>query len=362
MKRQKYEEWARTSATAVASMLNRSWFISGVCGTIGRTLLERVASLEPKQVIGLDNNESELFYLYEEYRRNPVVKLYTADLRDQREIESRIAGCEIVLHAAAVKHVFLCEESPFAAIHANILGTQNIIDAALRAGVEKLLLTSSDKAVNPTNVMGTSKLMAERLVSAANTHPRLGNQVFASTRFGNVLGSRGSVIPLFIRQIRLGGPVTVTSPDMTRFIMTLDEAVGLVMDSLFLAKGGEVFVTKMPVLRIGDLAEVMIEELAAEHGYRSTDIPIEIIGPRPGEKMYEELMNEEEIKRAIELPKYFVVQPAILPSFRKIDYVYPEMDRNGPPDRPYNSKNAGAMAKDELREYLRGHPALLKGG
>ena len=175
-----------------------------------------------------------------------------------------IAGCEIALHAAAVKHVFLCEESPFAAIHANILGTQNIIDAALRTGVERLLLTSSDKAVNPTNVMGTSKLMAERLVSAANAHPRLGNQIFASTRFGNVLGSRGSVIPLFIRQIRLGGPVTVTSPDMTRFIMTLDEAVGLVMDSLFLARGGEIFVTKMPVLRIGDLAEVMIEELAPQ--------------------------------------------------------------------------------------------------
>jgi len=282
-------------------------------------------------------------------------------LRDQREVESRISGCEIVLHAAAVKHVFLCEESPFAAIHANILGTQNIIDAALRAGVERLLLTSSDKAVNPTNVMGTSKLMAERLVSAANTHPGLGNQVFASTRFGNVLGSRGSVIPLFARQIRLGGPVTVTNPDMTRFIMTLDEAVGLVMDSLFLAKGGEVFVTKMPVLRVGDLAEVMIEELAAQHGYRSGDIPIEIIGPRPGEKMYEELMNEEEIKRSIELPKYFVVQPAILPSFRKIDYVYPEMSRSGAPDRPYNSKNAGAMSKAELREYLRGHPALLGG-
>ena len=163
-------------------------------------------------------------------------------------------------------------------------------------------------------------------MSAANTHPRLSNQVFASTRFGNVLGSRGSVIPLFIRQIRLGGPVTVTSPDMTRFIMTLDEAVGLVMDSLFLAKGGEVFVTKMPVLRVGDLAEVMIEELAPQHGYRSGDIPIEIIGPRSGEKMYEELMNEEEIKRSIELPKYFVVQPAILPSFRKINYVYPEMN------------------------------------
>src|SRR3984957_7298501 len=273
MKRQKYEEWDRTSATAVASMLNRSWFISGVCGTIGRTLLERVASLEPKQVIGLDNNESELFYLYEEYRRNPVVKLYTADLRDQREIESRIAGCEIVLHAAAVKHVFLCEESPFAAIHANILGTQNIIDAALRAGVERLLLTSSDKAVNPTNVMGTSKLMAERLVSAANARTQQSDQVFSCTRFGNVLGSRGSVIPVFVRQIRSGGPVTLTNSNMTRFIMTLDEAVGLVMDSLFIARGGEIFVTKMPVLRIRDLAEVLIEELASDFGYRPHDIP-----------------------------------------------------------------------------------------
>ena len=344
-----------------SSMLNRSWFISGVCGTIGRKLLERVVKLEPKQVIGLDNNESELFYLYDQYRNSRFVKLYTADLRDEREVESRIAGCEIVLHAAAVKHVFLCEESPFAAIHANILGTQNIIDAAVRADVERLLLTSSDKAVNPTNVMGTSKLMAERLVSAANAHPRLGNQVFSATRFGNVLGSRGSVIPLFVRQIRMGGPVTLTSPEMTRFIMTLDEAVGLVMDSLFLAKGGEIFVTKMPVLRIGDLAEVMIEELAGEAGYRAADIAIEVIGPRPGEKMYEELMNEEEINRSIELPKYFVIRPAILPSFRKIDYVYPDMNRTTSPDRPYNSKNVPRMSKDQLREYLRNHPALLKG-
>ena len=345
-----------------SDMLNRSWFISGVCGTIGRKLLERVVKLEPKQVIGLDNNESELFFLYDEYRKNSVVKLYTADLRDEREVESRIAGCEIVLHAAAVKHVFLCEESPFAAIHANILGTQNIIDAAVRTGVGRLLLTSSDKAVNPTNVMGTSKLMAERLVSAANARARLGKQIFAATRFGNVLGSRGSVIPLFIRQISMGGPVTLTSADMTRFIMTLDEAVGLVMDSLFLARGGEIFVTKMPVLRIVDLAEVMVEELASDYGYRPSDIVIETIGPRPGEKMYEELMSEEEIQRSIELPKYFVVRPAILPSFRNIDYVYPQMNLAGPPDRPYNSKTANSMSKDELRGYLRSHPTLLRTG
>jgi FlaA1/EpsC-like NDP-sugar epimerase len=214
--------------------------------------------------------------------------------------------------------VFLCEESPFAAIHTNILGTQNIIDAAMNAGVERLLLTSSDKAVNPTNVMGTSKLMAERLVTAANARARGNDQIFVSTRFGNVLGSRGSVIPLFLHQIRMGGPVTLTSSQMTRFIMTMEEAVNLVMDSLFLARGGEVFVTKMPVIRIRDLAEVMIEELAAEYGYRPSDIRIDVIGPRPGEKMYEELISEEEIQRSIELPKYFVIRPAILPTFRNM--------------------------------------------
>jgi FlaA1/EpsC-like NDP-sugar epimerase len=344
-----------------AASLGRSWFISGVCGTIGRRLLERVVRLKPQQVIGLDNNESELFYLCNEYRTISFVKFYTASLRDRREVESRIAGCEIVLHAAAVKHVLLCEESPSAAIHVNILGTQNIIDASLNTGVEKLLLTSSDKAVNPTNVMGTSKLMAERLVSAANARSRNGKQVFSSTRFGNVLGSRGSVIPLFVRQIRAGGPVTVTNPDMTRFIMTLDEAVGLVMNSLFLAKGGEVFVTKMPVMRIGDLAEVMIEELAAKYGHKPSNIPVEIIGARSGEKTYEELMNEEEIQRSIELPKYFVIPPAILPSFRSIDYVYPEMNPSPASRRPYNSKTAGSMSKSELKEYLLGHPALFSG-
>jgi FlaA1/EpsC-like NDP-sugar epimerase len=343
-------------------MTGRVWLITGVCGTIGRKLLERVLELCPKQVIGIDNNESELFYLYDHYRKHPAVKLYTADLRDERELESRIAGCEFVLHAAAVKHVYLCEESPFSAIHANILGTQNIIDAAMKAGVERLLLTSSDKAVNPTNVMGTSKLMAERLVSAANARTQHNNQVFSCTRFGNVLGSRGSVIPVFVRQIRFGGPVTLTSPDMTRFIMTLDEAVGLVMDSLFLAKGGEIFVTKMPVLRIKDLAEVLIEELAKDFGYKPRDIPIEIIGPRPGEKMYEELMNEEEIQRSIELPKYYVIRPAILHSLRNVEYAYPEMNVAGAPSEPYNSKNTGAMSKEEVRSYLRGHPALLKGG
>jgi len=153
--------------------------------------------------------------------------------------------------------VILCEESPRDAIQTNILGTQNVIDAAQANRVKRVLFTSSDKAVNPTNVMGTSKLMGERLMTAANAQ-RQGESdpLFSCTRFGNILGSRGSVIPLFKRQIGAGGPVTLTDPAMTRFIMTLEEAVQLVMDSVFLARGGEVFVTKMPVVRIARLTPI----------------------------------------------------------------------------------------------------------
>jgi FlaA1/EpsC-like NDP-sugar epimerase len=261
-------------------------------------------------------------------------------------------GVDIVVHAAGLKHVTLCERAPRAAIQTNILGTQNIIRAALSAGVERVLFTSSDKAVNPTNVMGTSKLMAERLMTAANARSRSGRTIFASSRFGNVLGSRGSVIPLFKQQIAAGGPVTLTHPRMTRFIMTLSEAVALVMEVVSLAKGGEVFVTKMPVCRIEDLAITMVEELAPHYGHDPGDVPIRIIGPNPGEKYHEELMNEEEIRRTIELERHFVIVPAFRSNCRHVDYSYPQMlDRR--PEQPYNSSTAAPMSRDELRQYLR---------
>jgi FlaA1/EpsC-like NDP-sugar epimerase len=228
---------------------------------------------------------------------------------------------------------------------------QNVIEAANDAGVSRVLFTSSDKAVNPTNVMGTSKLMGERLMTAANSARQKDGPIFASTRFGNVLGSAGSVIPLFRKQIAAGGPVTLTDPDMTRFIMSLEEAVRLVMDSAFLNQGGEVFVTKMPVLRIVDLAEVMVQSLAPRYGHRPEKIEIEVIGPRAGEKMYEELMNEEELRRALELPRYFVVLPALKAVHTKIEYGYPEVKPLSH-DRPYNSAVETPMSRQELRDYL----------
>ena len=337
--------------------LNNPWYgksvlITGACGTVGRELLRQVHAQGPERIVGLDNNESELFFLSEEYRDDGTVQFYLGDVRDREKLIEAMRGIDIVLHSAALKHVILCEQSPRDAVQTNIQGVQNVIDAATINQVERVLFTSSDKAVNPTNVMGTSKLMGERLITAANAHRRGAGPVFASTRFGNVLGSRGSVIPLFKKQIAQGGPVTLTDPRMTRFIMTLQEAVRLVMDSTFLARGGEVFVTKMQVACIADLARVMIRELAASVGHEPDAIEINVIGSKPGEKLYEELMNDEETRRTVELPKYFVVLPAFKSIYEEIDYTYPGAIAQQV-DRPYNSSVEPAMTAEELADFLR---------
>jgi FlaA1/EpsC-like NDP-sugar epimerase len=193
--------------------------------------------------------------------------------------------------------------------------------------------------------------MGERLMTAANSNMRLGRSVFASTRFGNVLGSRGSVIPIFREQIRRGGPITLTDTEMTRFIMSIKEAVQLVIDSAAICKGGEVFVTKMPVIRIKDLAEVMIDELAPEYGYTPQAIDVRIIGTKPGEKMYEELMSQEETRRSWELDRYFAVMPAFTCIYRNIVYRYQDVVSTEVTN-PYHSGNEKTLTKEELRAFL----------
>lgn len=332
--------------------------ITGVCGTIGSELLRQISKLGCSRIIGIDNNESEMFFLSQSYVGRDEIRLFICDLRDREEIIRKMRGIDIVLHAAALKHVILCEEAPRDAVHTNIVGMMNMIDAAEDNGVERVIFTSSDKAVNPTNVMGTTKLMGERLITAANAHGIIADgTVFASTRFGNVLGSRGSVVPLFGRQIASGGPVTLTDPAMTRFIMTLQDAVALVMASVFLAKGGEVFVTKMPVARIADLADIMIEELAPKHGYEPQKVFVNCIGSKAGEKLYEELLSEEEMRRTLELNDFFAILPAFKSVYRAIDYSYENLiaDRV---DKPYNSRLETVMSRSELAAYLRANNIL----
>jgi FlaA1/EpsC-like NDP-sugar epimerase len=200
--------------------------------------------------------------------------------------------------------------------------------------------------------MGTSKLMGERLITAANSNLRGEGPVFGSTRFGNVLGSRGSVIPIFRDQIRRGGPVTLTDPEMTRFIMSIEEAVRLVIDSGILCRGGEVFVTKMPAIRIKDLAKVMVEELAPTYCHQPADIEIQIVGHQPGEKLYEELLNTEEARRSRELERYFVVLPAFRDIYRDIIYEYQDLVSKEVTSA-YHSGTQPPLSKTQLVKFLK---------
>ncbi len=326
--------------------------VTGACGTVGSKLVEHLVSdYDVGSLIGLDNNESELFFIDQQYAEHPEVHFFLADARDTAKLTEKFRGVDIVFHAAAFKHVILCERSPFEAVQTNILGVQNVIEAAQAADVSTVIFTSSDKAVNPTNVMGTSKLMGERLITAANSNGHAGGPVFASTRFGNVLGSRGSVIPVFREQVRNGGPITLTDRDMTRFIMSIDEATRLVIDSAILAHGGEVFVTKMPVIRIEDLAEVMVRELAPRYGHDPEEIEIKVIGAKPGEKLYEELMSAEEMRRTVELQSYFSVLPAFTALYQDIEYEYPDVVSREVRN-PYNSSNEPVLSQEAIRDFL----------
>jgi FlaA1/EpsC-like NDP-sugar epimerase len=201
---------------------NKRVLITGACGTVGSELFRILLNdgqYNPSEVIGIDNSESALFFMDQLYLNDQRARFVLADVRDIEKIKRIMNSIDIVFHAAALKHVVMCERSPFEAVQTNIHGVQNIIKASIENHVSKVIFTSSDKAVNPTNVMGTSKLMGERLITAANSNNFSNNTIFASTRFGNVLGSSGSVIPIFQKQIEKGGPVTLTDAGMTRFII-----------------------------------------------------------------------------------------------------------------------------------------------
>ncbi len=338
---------------------NKRIMVTGACGTIGQELvMQLLERFEVGMLTGLDHNESELMFLEEHHRHHRNTRFLLCDIRDQATLLRETRQVDVIFHAAAYKHVYICERSPLEAIQTNVLGVQNIIQAATENGIDRLVFTSSDKAVNPTNVMGTSKLMGERLITAAAVDPNQSNAIFLSTRFGNVLGSRGSVIPIFRDQIQRGGPVTLSDPQMTRFIMSLDEAVRLVIESTIIGRPGDVLITKMPAIRISDLAEVMIHEYAPLCGRKPKDIEIRIVGPKPGEKHYEELMNEEETRRSLELEHYFVVRPAMAALKAKTSRYKGQIGEGV--RRPYHSANEKPLSKNALTAFLRDNGLLAE--
>jgi FlaA1/EpsC-like NDP-sugar epimerase len=235
-----------------------------------------------------------------------------------------MAGVDLVFHAAALKHVPSCEKYPYEAYKTNVTGSQNACRTAKAAGVKTFVALSTDKAVKPLNAMGTSKAMMEKLLCSQNQNG--GDTKFCCVRYGNVMGSRGSVIPLFKRQIENDEPITVTVPEMTRFLMTLDQSVGLVLHAMQHATGGEIFVRKAPASTIGKLAEAVCQKFSR----KGTDHPIDVTGIRPGEKLHETLVNEYEMQRVTEEEIFYAIHP---------EYHVPEHRTEQPLGTEYTSAN-----------------------
>ena len=285
--------------------------VTGGVGSIGSQIVRKLLTLDPTVIRIFDNNETGLFDL-EQNLNSSKIRTLVGDIRDKDRLAIAMDGIDFVFHAAALKHVPLCEYNPFDAIKTNVLGTQNVLEAALAQEVEKVINISTDKAVNPTNVMGATKLLTERLTIAANHYHGDKRTLFSSVRFGNVLNSRGSVIPLFLKQIQECGPVTVTDKRMTRFFMDIPTAVNLIITANMIAKGGEIFILKMPAINILDLAEVMTEYYAPRYGYSPEMVKIDIMGKRNGEKIFEELVAEEDSERAYEYENMIIIYPQTL--------------------------------------------------
>lgn len=279
--------------------------VTGGCGSIGSEIVRQLVEMNPKRVRVFDNNESGQWQLSQEIRSDKIRNLI-GDVRDMERVRRAMDGVDMVFHAAALKHVPLCEYNPFEAVYTNVIGTRNVVAAAYECNVDRFIGISTDKAVNPINTMGATKLLSEKII--VNAPVGMQEVRYCCVRFGNVLGSVGSVIPMFKQQIAQGGPVTVTTTDMTRFFMTIPQSVKLVLKAAEHMQGHEIFVLKMNLVRIIDLAEVMIEALAPVYGFEPTDIEIKFIGKRPGEKTHEMLFTEEEAPYTQELDDMLVIR------------------------------------------------------
>ncbi|QLH76822.1 SDR family NAD(P)-dependent oxidoreductase [Halosimplex rubrum] len=332
----------------------RNVLLTGGAGSVGRILIPRLLDQGPEVLRIFDNNEPGLASLKAEFGDDRRCRFLSGDVREKDRLERAMEGIDVVIHTAAMKHVDVCEYNPFEAVKTNTLGLQNVVDTAIDATVQRVVFTSSDKAVNPANTMGTTKLLGERLITAGNKHRGRSDLRLASVRFGNVLNSSHSVVPLFERQIRDGGPVELTDRRMTRFFLTHDDLFELVTGALELTNGGEVFLAKMSAIRIEDLATAMVETAAPKYGQDPEDIEIDIVGKRPGETFHEEIMTPRERDRVIENENLYAIPPESggYFSYEKIESFEPASDV------VRSSEDAETLPKDEIVDLLKANGGL----
>jgi FlaA1/EpsC-like NDP-sugar epimerase len=323
--------------------------VTGGTGSFGHQIVDELLKADPSEIRIFSRDEdkqvrmSEEYGMGHQYPKKAAMNFVIGDVRSPDSAREAMRGIDIVFHAAALKQVPLCEYHVWEAVQTNIVGAQNVIQAALDEEVEKVIAISTDKAVKPVNAMGMSKAIQEKLFTAANFHKGRRRTVFTCVRYGNVVGSRGSVIPLFKRQIESSGPVTVTDPRMTRFILTLPEAINLVFRALRGSVGGEIFVLKIPAALVSDIAEVMVEFLSPKK-----EIPIQTIGVRPGEKIHEVLISEAEAFRTVESDSTYTILPEI--SLQVPRGVPTKAERVG--FREYTSDVAPRLTKEEIKSIL----------
>jgi FlaA1/EpsC-like NDP-sugar epimerase len=278
--------------------------VTGGTGSIGSEIVRQLLKFNPKQIRIYSRDESKHFFLMQELKEQTVTRHLIGDIRDKDRLELATKNTDIIFHVAALKHVSFCEYNPFEAIKTNILGTQNLIDSAIKHNVKKVIAISTDKAVYPNTIMGITKLLMERMIISA--HNYAGNAVtkFSVLRFGNVLNSRGSVIPLWAEQIKNGGPVTITDRKMKRFFMSIPEAVQLIFTAASIMRGQEIIVLKMREKSITSLAKKIIKEQS-----NGRKIPIKIIGLGEREKLTERLFTDEELKFMINKKSFQIILP-----------------------------------------------------
>ncbi len=336
---------------------DKTLLITGGTGSFGTAVVNRFLDTGIGEIRIFSRDEKKQDDMRKAYG-NSKLKFFIGDVRDPQSIASAMHGVDYVFHAAALKQVPSCEFFPLEAVKTNILGTENMLNAAIASGVKKVICLSTDKAVYPINAMGMSKALMEKVFVAKSRTVDPERTLVCGTRYGNVMGSRGSVIPLFLKQIKEGQPLTVTDPEMTRYLMFLEEAVELVLYAFENASQGDIFVQKAPACTIGDLAQAMKELF-------DSDSPIRIIGTRHGEKLYETLLTREEMARAEDLGGHYRI-PA---DNRDLNYgkYFEDGSENLSRGWEYTSHNTRRLSLEETKEELKKMPlirrelALLRG-
>lgn len=320
----------------------KTLMITGGTGSFGQAVLKRFLDTDIGEIRIFSRDEKKQDDMRHHYQ-NPKIKYYIGDVRDLSSVQSAIHGVDYLFHAAALKQVPSCEFFPIEAVKTNVLGTDNVLTACIQAGVRKVICLSTDKAAYPVNAMGTSKAMMEKVFIAKSRTVSPEQTLICGTRYGNVMCSRGSVIPLFIEQIKSGQPLTVTHPDMTRFIMSLEEAVELVLFAFENAHTGDILVKKAPACTIGVLAQAVKELFHADN-------PVRVIGIRHGEKMYETLLTNEECVRALDMGDFYRVPS----DSRDLNYdkYFVQGDEKRNTLTEFNSNNTRLLTVDEVKARL----------